>query len=239
MKKSVKLILVGALSLTMLAACNNKEEDTKPVENKTKQEATKEKPVEKRHESYTTYAKQIEDVKKTVDKYKDVNVAIKDGFLPASPYVPGMGFHFVKGGGEALTDVSNLGDPTKPNTLLYTLDENKKMVLAGAEWAVLGKDTKHPKIFDGIEWKESAPAGGHYEDGTVIPADKPEDAPKENPKTLAKLVVWKPALYAVHMYTHIENPDGVFAEYNKTLTDKYDKNAVGVTAPPVKLPPVK
>lgn len=234
MKKGVKLALVGALSIGLLAACNGKDDDKKV--DKPKQEVTVD--TKKGEDSYEKYAKQIADVKKTVDKYQDVNEAVKDGFLPASPYVPGMGFHFVKGGGETLTDDSNLGDPTKPNTLLYALDENKKLVLAGAEWAVLGKNTKHPKIFDGIEWKESAPAGGHYEDGTVVPAETEALTPKTNPQTGAKLIAWKPPLYAVHMYTHIKNPDGVFAEYNKTLTQQYDKNAKGVIAPPVKIPPV-
>lgn len=232
MKKGVKMMLVGALSLTMFAACSNKEEGTKPVDNKEKQEVTKEKPVEKRHESYTKYEKQIADVKKAVDKYQDVDVAIKEGFLPASPYVPGMGFHFVN-------MKAKVDDPTKPNTLLYTLDKDKKMVLAGAEWAIFGDEVKRPDIFDGIEWSKIAEAGGHYEDGTLLPAKTPQEAPKTNPETTAKLVEWRPALYAVHMYTHIENPDGVFAEYNKTLTEKYDKNAVGVTAPPVKLPTTK
>lgn len=43
-----------------------------------------------------TLSHELNAVRTATQKYKDVDVARQDGYVLASPYVPGMGFHFLK-----------------------------------------------------------------------------------------------------------------------------------------------
>ncbi|PGK51520.1 hypothetical protein CN918_27400 [Priestia megaterium] len=226
MKNSVKALLVGGFMLASLAACGTTE-GTKET-GQTKKETTSETKTvkkEEKHKSYIEYADQLAKVKQSIDKYTDVKVALQDGYHPEGPYVPGMGYHFVNKEAAAL-------DASKPNTLLYVLDKKENFVLVAGEWAI-PEGVEKPNLFKGIEWSVSTPAGGAYDDGTFIPSKSADVTPEKNPDTGAKLVAWTPKIYGIHMYTHIENKDGLFADYNKTVSEKYDMNAKGKVVPPI------
>jgi len=227
MKNSFKALLVGSVMLASLAACGTADDTQKT--DKTKDEKTMAnktvKTENKKHKSYTEYADQLTKVKQSIDKYTDVKVALQDGYHPEGPYVPGMGYHFVN------KEASEL-DANKPNTLLYVLDEKQNLKLVAGEWSV-PEGVEKPTLFKGIKWSVSTPAGGIYDDGSFFPADSAEATPTKNPDTNAKLVTWTPKIYGIHMYTHLENKDGLFTDYNKLISQKYDINAKGKTVPPI------
>lgn len=70
----------------------------------------------------------IKKVRKATEKYHDVENALKDGYVQASPYVPQMGYHYVKG-----TLVDGVVDPLAPEALLY-IPTKKGLQLVGVEY---------------------------------------------------------------------------------------------------------
>ena len=59
---------------------------------------------------------QLEAAKEATRKYKDINVALADGFVPVGTHVPGEGFHYLN---PARVDCTF--DPAHPEVLLYAL----------------------------------------------------------------------------------------------------------------------
>ncbi len=70
----------------------------------------------------------IKKVRKATEKYHDVKRALKDGYVQKSPYVPQMGYHYVK---ESLVD--GVVDPLAPEALLY-IPTKKGLKLVGVEY---------------------------------------------------------------------------------------------------------
>jgi trimeric autotransporter adhesin len=132
--------------------------------------------------------------------------AIADGYLPASPYIPYMGYHFAKQGPGSY-------NPDMPNTIMYAFDTTvNQYKLIGAEWNQ--PDPTIPSPIPGKDWVMASPAMAMYEDGLMLPADSYDVAPKTHPETGSSLVSWRPAIWGVHMYTTIDNPLGLFEEFN-------------------------
>ena len=71
---------------------------------------------------------EIHKVKAVTAKYHDVNQALKDGYVKASPYVPQMGYHYVKG-----SLVDEVVDPLAPEALLY-IPTKHGLKLVGVEY---------------------------------------------------------------------------------------------------------
>ena len=74
----------------------------------------------------------LEAARDTNRKYKDVNVALAEGFVQGSPDVPGEGFHYL--------NPKRLGckfDPAHPAILLYALLPGQtQLQLVALEWAI-------------------------------------------------------------------------------------------------------
>jgi hypothetical protein len=70
----------------------------------------------------------IKKVRKATEKYHDVENALEDGYVQASPYVPQMGYHYVKG-----TLVDGVVDPLAPEALLY-IPTKKGLKLVAVEY---------------------------------------------------------------------------------------------------------
>src|SRR3954469_3243678 len=68
----------------------------------------------------------IKKVRKATEKYNDVENALKDGYVQASPYVPNMGYHYMK-------EVDGVVDPLAPEALLY-VPTKKGLKLVGVEY---------------------------------------------------------------------------------------------------------
>lgn len=206
MKLPIKILSTAFLSMLLVTACSNEEgKELKPE--------PEPKPVEEvktvTHPGYEENKEQIDVLKKAIDKYQDIKVADKDGFIPVSVHVPMMGYHFVN---PSITEF----EPDKPSTLLYTY-ENDKFVLVAAEWGTTDPENT-PSPVNGVEWEMVHEASAHYDDLSELAAPTPEDVLQVNPETGAKFTEWHPDFWGIHVYTHIENPEGPFAASNPNVT---------------------
>ena len=76
--------------------------------------------------------KQLEAAKRATQKYRDVNVAVAEGFVQGSPQVPGEGFHYLN---PKRLDCNF--DPAHPEVLLYAfLHGSTRLRLVGVEYAI-------------------------------------------------------------------------------------------------------
>ncbi len=134
-------------------------------------------------------AAQWDAVKRALGKYKDVNVALADGYMPVSacealPGQGGMGIHYLN---PALAqDLAN--DPFKPELLLYAPDDDGGLKLLGPEYfqAAVGQPSPaiHEQGFDG-------PMPGH------------------NPQM--------PTHFDLHVWLFKHNNSGLFAQWNPNV----------------------
>jgi hypothetical protein len=75
---------------------------------------------------------QLETAKAANAKYRDINVALADGFFQGSPDVPGEGFHYLNP-----ARLSCNFDPAKPAVLLYAfMPGQTQLKLVALEWLV-------------------------------------------------------------------------------------------------------
>jgi hypothetical protein len=125
-------------------------------------------------------------VRKELGKYKDVNLALADGYIPVSgcdaiPGVGAMGFHYLNL--EAASDLVN--DPFKPEILLYAPDDDGGLVLTGVEYFQAEVGQPRPNIM------------GQGFDGPM---------PGHNPQM--------PVHYDLHVWLYRFNNTGLFAAWN-------------------------
>ena len=93
--------------------------------------------------------KQLEAAKAATQKYRDINVALAEGFVQGSPDVPGEGFHYLNPG-----RLDCKFDPAHPEILLYALlPGHTQLKLVAVEYAIpfacLPADGPPPKGFAG------------------------------------------------------------------------------------------
>ncbi|MFB9733324.1 hypothetical protein [Ornithinimicrobium kibberense] len=74
---------------------------------------------------------QLAEVRATTAKYHDVDAATADGYLPSSPCVPNMGYHYQRGTAATAADL----DPTAPEILVYAPRKNGSLKLVAVEYA--------------------------------------------------------------------------------------------------------
>lgn len=91
--------------------------------------------------------KSLAEVRAATAKYHDVEAAMLDGYAPASPCVPGMGYHYMRG---INADAGDL-DHTSPEMLVYVPRKNGSLKLVAVEYAswdpgaeLLGHDFEAP-----------------------------------------------------------------------------------------------
>jgi hypothetical protein len=128
-------------------------------------------------------------VRKDLVRFKDVNVALAEGYIPVSPCealpgVGGMGFHYLN---PALAQ-DLVSDPFKPEILLYAPSKDGGLTLLGPEYfqadAGQGRPSLNGQAFDG-------PMPGHSPD--------------------------MPVHYDLHVWLFKYNPDGLFAVWNTNV----------------------
>lgn len=138
----------------------------------------------------------VEKVRAATRRYKDINVAIADGWVQGTPCVSGpnegaMGIHYVKpdriGDGEV--------DASAPEALIYEPQSNGRLRLVGVEFIVLTADwdAQHPET----------PPTLHGHLMNLVPAP--------NRYRL-------PAFYELHVWAWENNPKGYFADWNTLVT---------------------
>jgi hypothetical protein len=76
--------------------------------------------------------KQLEAAKAATEKYRDINVALAEGFVLGSPSVPGEGFHYLNP-----KRLDCTFDPANPEILLYALLPGRTQLrLVALEYAI-------------------------------------------------------------------------------------------------------
>jgi hypothetical protein len=129
-------------------------------------------------------------VRKSLNKYRDVNVALADGYIAASPceVLPGsggMGIHYLHPG--LASDL--VSDPFKPELLLYAPNDKGGLDLLGPEYLQADAGQARPKV------------NGQAFDGPM---------PGHNPEM--------PVHYDLHVWLYKYNPKGLFAQWNSRVT---------------------
>jgi hypothetical protein len=152
-------------------------------------------------------AQQLAAAKVATEKYRDIEVARRDGFVQVTQFIPGLGLHMARIG---LLD--RPFDPAEPALLLYMPDGANGMRLAGVAYD-LPRTTDTPP--DGF-------AGGsdvwHFHtslcfllNGTVT------IAPDEGACSQLSGIFQAETGWLLHAWLFVENPDGVFVEQNPAV----------------------
>jgi len=180
-----RLTLTLAATALFSVGCGATDEDTQP-----QVELSDDEKIAADLENLTAkQAAQWDAVKKALGKYKDVNVALADGYIPVSPCeaLPGsggMGFHYLHPG--LAQDLAS--DPLKPEILLYAPAKEGGLTLLGPEYfqadAGQGRPSVYGQSFDG-------PMPGHSPD--------------------------MPVHYDLHVWLFKYNPSGLFSIWNPNV----------------------
>ncbi len=129
---------------------------------------------------------EVNQLRVDTSQYMDFNVAVNEGLIDVSGYVPNMGHHYLN---PTLSD--NVFEIDKPEIILYVPDDNGIMQMVAVEYSILPDDPQNPgnppEGFTGSEdeW--------HFNE---------------------MLGQWQ-----LHVWTVLENPDGIFAPHNPVIGD--------------------
>lgn len=155
-----------------------------------------------------TLAKELNTVRAATRKYKDVAVAQSDGYGVGSPYVPGMGFHFVNGGLVA-SDEDVEGDLTQPAILVYVPTGNYRPEPGEPHDPDRDSDLR----LAAVEFAHGGTLGAA--------ADYFSDDEASRTLKVSEEDGWEPIpgspLTALHVWVHRGNPAGVFHPTNPTV----------------------
>ena len=134
-------------------------------------------------------AAQWDAVRKALGKYKDVNVALAEGYTPVSgcEQVPGMGAMGIHYMNPALAR-DLVSDPFKPELLLYVPDSTGALRLLG------------PEYFQAAVGQPAPSVNGQTFDGPM---------PGHSPTM--------PTHYDLHAWLFKYNPSGLFAPFNPNV----------------------
>lgn len=122
-------------------------------------------------------------------RFRDIQVAIDEGYVQASPCLPGFGVVF-----RNLTLFDGVVDPEHPELLLYEPQKNGDMRLGAVEMIILAIP------WDAIHSGPPTYAGQEFEDRRA-----PGSAGPPFPN------------YALHAWVWQHNPDGLFTPYNPRI----------------------
>lgn len=145
----------------------------------------------------------IDKVRNATARYLDLNVALAEGFVPATPCVSGpdtgaMGVHFVL----PARISGGVLNAEQPEALIYEPMSNGAMRLVGVEFIVLES-----------VWAAKNPAGGVPAlDGNLLNYIA---APNR---------YGLPAFYEIHVWAWQDNPKGSYADWNTRVTCVYQSD---------------
>lgn len=118
--------------------------------------------------------------------YVDINVALDEGRIDVSGYVPNMGHHYLN---PILAD-GNF-ELLNPEFILYAPDNDGNMQMVAIEYGIAPSDVENP---------------GNPPEGFTGDKD-----------------VWHfneiIGMWTLHVWTQLENPDGIFASHNPAIGD--------------------
>ena len=139
----------------------------------------------------------VDKVRRATFRFRDLNVAIAEGWVPGTPCVSGpnegaMGVHFILG--ERVGD--GAVDADEPEALIYEPLPNGAMRLVGVEFIVLADD-----------WAKQHPEGG----APSLEGHLMNYVGQPNRYGL-------PAFYELHVWAWERNPKGSFADWNTMVS---------------------
>ena len=139
----------------------------------------------------------VSKVRRATARFRDINVAIAEQWVPATPCVSGpnsgaMGVHFVLPArvGDGVLDAD------EPEALIYEPMSNGAMRLVGVEFIVLAAD-----------WQAKHPEGGP----PAVEGHLTHFVEEPNRYGL-------PAFYEIHVWAWEHNPNGNFADWNTLVS---------------------
>jgi hypothetical protein len=155
-----------------------------------------------------TLEDQLARARAATEKYKDVNVAIAEGFIPtdvcfSDPDLGTMGHHFVNP--ERLTDPLSIEEP---EVLLYLNEDGR--------WRLVAIESLQPIVIDGRPYM-----GCGVKNNSCPPANPPpspelyDNIPFQGP--MAGHEEGMPWHYDLHVWLYADNPSGMFTPYNPAL----------------------
>jgi hypothetical protein len=142
----------------------------------------------------------VEKVRSATARFTDLNVAIAEGFVPATPCVSGpdtgaMGVHFVL----PARITGGVLNAEQPEALIYEPMSNGSMRLVGVEFIVLSS-----------VWASKNPNSVPALDGNLL---NYIGAPNR---------FGLPAFYELHVWAWEHNPKGSFADWNTLVTCEHE-----------------
>ncbi len=175
-------------------------------------------------------AGEIAAVRVATEKYKDVNVALGEGFIPAPPgdcvsaaaeglppEMGAMGIHYINPGMLKITATeprvdgeSIHTDFLKPAILLYEPQADGSLELVGVENLVFQK-----------AWKEAG------NDGPPVFAGRKWDAMADDANTAGDEAHNFASHFDLHVWAFRDNPDGALAPFNANVTCENFSGAAG------------
>ena len=154
---------------------------------------------------------QLDTLRQATEKYRDVEVALKDGYLFSGTETPNMGAHFVN------PDLKWDGvfNPAEPDFLLYIQDEAEEWELVGTGFYLptLQAGEDHPEAFVGPldNWHV------HYSLCVGGLANKEGDSATAE-ECLERGGNWSASVgWMIHTYVWVDNPLGVFGMWNPNI----------------------
>ena len=152
---------------------------------------------------------QLDVVRASTEKYRDVDVALKAGYRQATEEVPNMGAHFV----HPAWSLDGRFDPARPEILLYVKGDADEWELVGTSFvqSLLLAGFDHPETFVGPldNWHV------HY-DLCTGPTFQSRSATQAECRRDGG--VWVPAYgWMIHAWVWVDNPLGVFSMWNPSI----------------------
>ncbi len=150
---------------------------------------------------------QLDAAKAATERYRDIEVARRDGFFQVTQFIPGLGLHMAR-----LGSLNRPFNPADPALLLYMPDSANGMRLAGVAYDLPHTTDTPPEGF----------AGGsdvwHFHtslcfllNGTVT------ITPDEAACSQSSGIFQAETGWLLHAWLFVENPDGVFVEQNPAV----------------------
>jgi hypothetical protein len=132
-------------------------------------------------------------IRRSTARYQRLEAALADGYVLASPCVPGMGYHYQK---EKLLD--GVVDPSQPEFLVYEPQKNGRKRLVAAEFMVPAEDWD--------PFNAGPPMLGERAfDDHRAPGSPGPPFPH----------------YQLHAWVWMNNPDGIYAPLNPNASCRY------------------
>ena len=165
-------------------------------------------------EELETLIRQLDEVRESTERYRDIDAALADGFVKTTDEVPNMGTHYVHAGRSLDVEFN----PSEPEILLYATGESGEMELMGTAFVlpIPLVSPEHPDAFAGPldNWHV------HYSLCTG-PLSASRSATAEGCE--ASGGIWVPAYgWMIHAWVWVENPLGVFSMWNSRVPPAAD-----------------